>query len=90
MRHDIRVGLPDDVLCPTAAVCMPPQDLQRAVKKIYVIFEERTLKVIPSYVRKLIDSVIEIKGGFRPEYLDDSLQDSMNPIDGSVENLEKL
>ena len=73
IRHDIRVGLPDDVFCPTAAVCMPPQDLQRAVEKIYVIFDERTLKVIPSYVRKLIDSVIEIKGGFRPEYLDDSL-----------------
>ena len=73
IRHDIRVGYPDDVFCPQTAVCIPPQDLHRAVEKIYVIFEERTLKVIPSYVRKLIDSVIEIKGGFRPEYLDDSL-----------------
>ena len=73
IRHDIRVGHPDDPFCLQTAVCMPPQDLQRAVKKIYVIFDERTLKVIPSYVRKLIDSVIEIKGGFLPEYLDDSL-----------------
>ncbi len=73
IRHDIRVGHPDDAFCLQTAVCMPPQDLQRAVKKIYVIFDERTLKVIPSYVRKLIDSVIEIKGGFLPEYLDDSL-----------------
>ncbi len=73
IRHDIRVGQPDDAFCPTAAFCMPPQDLHRAVEKIYVIFDERSLKVIPSYVRKLIDSVIEIKGDFRPEYLDDSL-----------------
>jgi SpoVK/Ycf46/Vps4 family AAA+-type ATPase len=73
IRHDIRVGFPDDVYCPEPADCMPPQDLNRAVEKIYVIFDERTLKVIPSYVRKLIDSVIEIKGGFAPEYLEDSL-----------------
>jgi len=73
IRHDIRVDCPADAFCPKTAVYMPPQDLQRAVEKIYVIFDERTLKIIPSYVRKLIDSVIEIKGGFMPEYLDDSL-----------------
>ena len=73
MRHDIRVGYPDDAFCPETAVCMSPQDLHQAVEKIYVIFDERTLKVIPSYVRKLIDSVIEINGDFKPEYLDDSL-----------------
>ena len=73
IRHDIRVGDPDDVYCPTPAACMSPQDLKQAVEKIYVIFDERTLKVIPSYVRKLVDSVIEIKGDFALEYLDDSL-----------------
>ncbi len=73
MRHDIRVGRPDDISCRANAVCMTPPDLNRAVEKIYVIFDERTLKVIPSYVRKLIDSIIELKGGFIPEYLDDSL-----------------
>jgi SpoVK/Ycf46/Vps4 family AAA+-type ATPase len=73
IRHDIRVGDADDPFCLQTAVCMPPQDLQRAVKKIYDIFDERTLKVIPSYVRKLIDSIIEIKGDFLPDYLDDSL-----------------
>jgi hypothetical protein len=73
IRHDIRVGRPDDPFCPRTAVCIAEQDLQRAVEKIFVIFDERTLKLIPSYVRKLIDSVIEIKGGFTPEYLDDSL-----------------
>jgi SpoVK/Ycf46/Vps4 family AAA+-type ATPase len=72
-RHDIRVGDPDDIFCPRGAACLSPQDLNRAVEKIYVIFNERTLKVIPSYVRKLIDSVIEIQGGFAPEHLEDSL-----------------
>jgi len=71
--HDIRVGSPDDIYCSKNTVCISPQDLDRAVEKIYIIFEERTLKTIPSYVRKLIDSVIEIKGDFVPEYLDDSL-----------------
>ncbi len=73
IRHDIRVGRPDDAFCPQTAVCITEQDLLRAVEKIFVIFDERTLKLIPSYVRKLIDSVIEIKGGFAPEYLNDSL-----------------
>jgi len=73
MHHDIRVGDPDDVFCPATAACMSPQNLDLAVEKIYVIFDERTLKVIPSYVRKLIDSIIEIKGDFVLEYLDDSL-----------------
>jgi SpoVK/Ycf46/Vps4 family AAA+-type ATPase len=72
-RHDIRLGDPADVFCPATADCMSPQDLDLAIEKIYVIFDERTLKVIPSYVRKLVDSIIEIKAGFTPEYLDDSL-----------------
>ena len=73
MRHDIRVGGQNDLFCPTPSACISPEDLSQAVEKIYVIFDERTLKVIPSYVRKLVDSVIEIKGDFKPEYLDDSL-----------------
>ena len=73
MRHDIRVGGQNDSFCPTPSACISAEDLSRAVEKIYVIFDERTLKVIPSYVRKLIDSVIEIKGEFKPEFLDDSL-----------------
>jgi SpoVK/Ycf46/Vps4 family AAA+-type ATPase len=48
-------------------------DLDHAVEKVYDVFNERTLKVIPSYVRKLIHSVVEIKGDFSPAYLDDSL-----------------
>ncbi|NNF99430.1 MAG: AAA family ATPase, partial [Desulfobacteraceae bacterium] len=48
-------------------------DLDQAVEKVYTIFDERTLKVIPSYVRKLIHSLIEINNDFRVDYLDDAL-----------------
>ena len=73
LRHDIRVSESLDSRCHRNTVCLAPEALDAAVEKLYVIFEERTLKIIPSYVRKLIDSVIEIKSGFFPEYLDDSL-----------------
>ena len=60
---------------PTAHLPMPVS-IQRkpgvAVDKLYTIFKDRTLKVIPSYVRKLINSVVQIQGDFKPEYLDDS------------------
>ncbi|MDJ0780767.1 MAG: AAA family ATPase [Desulfosarcinaceae bacterium] len=48
-------------------------ELDRTVEMVYEIFKERTLKVIPSYVRKLIHSVIEIKGDFTADYLEDAL-----------------
>ncbi len=73
MRHDIRVVQEDNVLSSPATGCISQQELNQAVEKIYVIFDERTLRVIPSYVRKLIDSIIEIKDGFTPAYLEDSL-----------------
>jgi SpoVK/Ycf46/Vps4 family AAA+-type ATPase len=74
-RHDIIVvsagrkqGAQSDATRYIAA-----SDLDHAVDKVYDVFNERTLKVIPSYVRKLIHSVVEIKGDFSPAYLDDSL-----------------
>jgi len=73
MRHDIRVGDLNKMRCHRNTRCVSLADLSNAVDKIFVIFEERTLKVIPSYVRKLIDSIIEIKGDFAPGYLDDSI-----------------
>jgi transitional endoplasmic reticulum ATPase len=48
-------------------------ELDRTVEMLYDIFKERTLKIIPSYVRKLIHSVIEIKNDFSADYLEDSL-----------------
>ncbi len=73
LRHDIRCGKAADLRCNGKTVCIDPEELDRAVAKLYVVFEERTLKIIPSYVRKLIDSIIAIKGDFTPEYLDDPL-----------------
>lgn len=46
-------------------------ELDDAVEKIYRIFDERTLKITPSYVRKLISSIVAIKNDFRSEFLDD-------------------
>ncbi len=46
--------------------------LNASVKRIYTVFRERSLKVTPAYVRKLVESVIQIKGDFVPEYLDDA------------------
>ena len=73
LHHDIRTGDREHIKCHKNTVCISAQDLKIAVDKIYTIFDERTLKIIPSYVRKLVDSVIRIKGDFTPQYLEDSL-----------------
>ena len=72
-RNDIRVGEPDEVICQNKVTCISNQDLGDTVEKLFTTFDERTLKLIPAYVRKLIQSVIEIKGDFLPDYLDDSV-----------------
>ncbi|MGD9010641.1 MAG: AAA family ATPase, partial [Desulfobacteraceae bacterium] len=74
-RHDITVvaaGRKQEAKS-DATQYIASSDLDHAVEKVYDVFNERTLKVIPSYVRKLIHSVVEIKGDFTPAYLDDSL-----------------
>jgi SpoVK/Ycf46/Vps4 family AAA+-type ATPase len=48
------------------------KELDLAVSRIYKIFDERSLKLTPSYVRKLIKSIVEIKQDFKPECLEDS------------------
>lgn len=74
-RHDIQVCRPSllskraDTACPAIGL----DDLDRAMDRLYKVFEERSLKVIPSYVRKLIHSIVEIKRDFSPDYLDDAL-----------------
>ncbi len=47
--------------------------LDEAAKKIYAIFKERSLKISPAYVRKLIESIINIRGDFIVEFLDNSI-----------------
>ncbi len=73
LRNDI--GITDDPAdaCITNTRCMYSEKLDATVTRIYAIFSDRTLKITPAYVRKLIHSIIEIKRGFSPEYLDDSL-----------------
>ncbi len=73
LRNDILV-LSDlnETVCQSAS-CLLPDDMSATVDKLYAIFKERTLKVIPSYVRKLIHSIIQIKGDFNSSYLDDAM-----------------
>lgn len=47
--------------------------LDQAVEKLYPIFHQRSLKITPAYVRRLVASIISIKGHFSAEYLDDQL-----------------
>jgi transitional endoplasmic reticulum ATPase len=72
-RHDILV-----VERPLTASEIRPgilgsSELNLAVDLLYRVFEDRSLKVIPSYVRKLIHSIVEIKKGFKPEYLKNAM-----------------
>ncbi|MDD2308203.1 MAG: AAA family ATPase [Desulfuromonadaceae bacterium] len=49
------------------------EELGIAVQKLYPIFRQRSLRITPSYVRRLIAALIEIKGHFCAEHLDDQL-----------------
>jgi transitional endoplasmic reticulum ATPase len=72
-RHDITVqesNQPDEHL---EGKRITIADLDRSIDRIYQVFQERTLKIIPSYVRKLIHSIVEIKNEFHPGHLDDAL-----------------
>ncbi|MDM8517080.1 AAA family ATPase, partial [Desulfobacterales bacterium HSG16] len=72
LRNDIRVGTDKDAFCRLDLNCIPPEDLNLAVDSIFSIFKDRTLKITPSYVRKLVQSIIEIKNDFASEYLKDA------------------
>ncbi|SDU49511.1 AAA family ATPase [Desulfobacula phenolica] len=49
------------------------ESLDAAAKKIYAVFKERSLKISPAYVRKLIESIINIRGDFILDFLDNSI-----------------
>jgi len=72
LRSNIHVGTDKDAYCIVEETCLDPGETRVAVEKLYTIFKERSLKVIPSYVRKLINSIVQIQGDFKPEYLDDA------------------
>ena len=71
LRNDILVlsGRNENVC--SAVRCLHSDDVSATVDQLYSIFKARALKVIPSYVRKLIHSIIQIKGDFVSAYLDD-------------------
>ncbi len=72
-RHDIQVCDPEALPGGHSCAAIGLSDLAESIEQLYKVFEERTLKVIPSYVRKLIHSIVEIKKDFSPEYLEDAL-----------------
>jgi transitional endoplasmic reticulum ATPase len=49
------------------------EGLDKAADKIYRIFKERSLKISPAYVRKLIESIIHIRGDFVVDFLHNSI-----------------
>ena len=73
LRNDILVLSDQNENVCGSVTCLSPEDVSTTVDKLYAIFKERTLKVIPSYVRKLIHSIIQIKGGFASVYLNDAM-----------------
>jgi SpoVK/Ycf46/Vps4 family AAA+-type ATPase len=73
LRSDILVFSEHNAnVCKTAR-CLSPEDMSATVDKLYSIFKARTLKIIPSYVRKLIHSIIQLKKDFSSVYLDDAM-----------------
>ena len=73
LRNDIQVLSEQNENNYETSRCLTPDGVSTTVDKLYSIFKERTLKVIPSYVRKLIHSIIQIKGNFTPTDLDDAI-----------------
>lgn len=67
-----RKNHPKDPRTPRSPHLSEP-DLDRAVDKLYPIFHQRSLRITPAYVRRLLSSLITIKGSFQPQYLDDQL-----------------
>ena len=72
-RNDIQVGQTTESCVTGGISCLSKDDLLLTVEKVYKIFNERSLKITPAYVRKLIHSIMEIKKGFTLDYLEDSL-----------------
>ena len=60
--------------------------MEAAVARLYPVFRERSLRITPAYVRRLIDSLIAIKGNFRAEYLDDQflVRDALKSVARNV------
>jgi len=50
-----------------------PEELTNIVQRIYPTFESRSLNLTPAYIRKLVESIIQIKGDIRETYFDEKV-----------------
>ncbi|WP_136797159.1 MULTISPECIES: AAA family ATPase [Desulfosediminicola] len=73
MRHNIRVAHKLEQFEHDTIKWISPDSLMVAVGKVYRVFAERSLQVTPAYVRKLVGFMVNLKGDFRAEYMDDGL-----------------
>ncbi len=72
LRNDIRIAVPTRGARMDDAAQLTAADLDQTVESVFRLFNERALTTTPAYVRKLIHSIIQIKEGFLPEYMEDS------------------
>ncbi len=65
---------------------LPETVLAETVQKLYPIFRERSLRITPAYVRRLIDSVISIREEFSAACLDDQylVRDALKAVARNV------
>ncbi|THB71853.1 MAG: AAA family ATPase [Desulfobulbaceae bacterium] len=73
MRNNIPVLTPEGTSDELESAWITPENLDSAVGKFYHVFKDRALQVTPAYVRKLVSYIINLKGTFKAELLDDSL-----------------
>ncbi len=60
-------------IAPDHAQLLPESILDETVGRLYPVFRERSLRITPAYTRRLIDSLISLRGSFDPHDLDDQL-----------------
>jgi SpoVK/Ycf46/Vps4 family AAA+-type ATPase len=65
---------------------LPESVLDDTVKRLYPIFRERSLRMTPAYTRRLIDSLLSLRGTFNPADLDDQflVRDALKAVARNV------
>ncbi len=69
LRRKLHPSHPDD----PRPEHLDEEDLTQAINKLYPIFRQRSLRITPAYVRRLVSEVISIHGRFNSKCLDDQL-----------------
>jgi SpoVK/Ycf46/Vps4 family AAA+-type ATPase len=65
---------------------LPETILAETVQRLYPIFQERSLRITPAYVRRLIDSILAIREDFTTACLDDQylVRDALKAVARNV------